>query len=181
MKFEPLSLTDKVPNQKTKIILYKATLEDLEAILQIEQHSFSVPWSRKSFEAELQGNEFSVVLAARYGGSSGQASSLVGYICFWLVFDELRFLNLAISPKWRRQGLGSQLVARAIALGLSKGTERGLLEVRESNEAAQALYHKLGFRVYAKRKSYYTNPDEDAILMSLDPLSRHHSETHGID
>ena len=171
MKLEPLSHRDNVPNGELKIVISKASLEDLEPILQIEQHSFSAPWSRKSFEAELLGNEFSVILTARFGDSSEQASSLVGYICFWLVFDELRFLNLAITPKWRRQGLGSQLVGRAIELGLSKGTERGLLEVRESNHAAQALYHKLGFRVYAKRKSYYTNPDEDAILMSLDPLS----------
>ena len=96
---------------------------------------------------------------------------MVGYICVWLIFDELRFLNLAVIPTFRRQGVAEQLVARAIGLGFSKGTRRGLLEVRESNQAAQALYKKFGFTVYAKRKSYYTNPDEDAILMSLDPLT----------
>ena len=159
-----------VLNQNLEISILKASLEDLESMVDIERVSFSVPWSRKSFETELVGNEFSVILTARSGGSEGGSGSLVGYICFWLVFDELRFLNLAVLPKHRRKGVASQLVARAIDFGLSKGTRRGLLEVRESNQAAQALYTKYGFRVYAKRKSYYTNPDEDAILMSLDPL-----------
>lgn len=159
-----------VKNQELKISISKASLEDLEAMLEIEQVSFSVPWSRKSFEAELQGNEFSVILAARSEVSPGLTRPLVGYICFWLVFDELRFLNLAIIPTLRRHGVASQLVSRAMGLGFSKGTRRGLLEVRESNQAAQALYKKFGFTVYAKRKSYYTNPDEDAILMFLDPL-----------
>jgi ribosomal-protein-alanine N-acetyltransferase len=171
MKLETWQLPDREQDQELKILISKASLEDLEAILDIEQVSFPVPWSRKSFEAEIQGNEFSVILAARSEVSSGQTRPLVGYICFWLVFDELRFLNLAISPKLRRQGAASQLIARAIGLGFSKGTRRGLLEVRESNQAAQALYKKFGFTVYAKRKSYYTNPDEDAILMSLDPLT----------
>ncbi|UCE62736.1 MAG: ribosomal protein S18-alanine N-acetyltransferase [Nitrospirota bacterium] len=158
-------------NQELKFSISKASLEDLESMLEIEQVSFSVPWSRKSFEAELQGNEFSVVLTARSEISSGPTGPVVGYICFWLVFDELRFLNLAIIPAWRRHGVGSQLVSQALSLGFCKGTQRGLLEVRESNQAAQALYQKFGFTVYAKRKSYYTNPDEDAILMSLDPLT----------
>ena len=158
-------------NQELKISISKALLKDLEAILEIEQVSFSVPWSRKSFEAELLGNEFSFVLTARSEVSSGPTWPLVGYICFWLVFDELRFLNLAIIPTLRRHGVASQLVSRAIDLGVLKGTRRGLLEVRESNQAAQALYKKFGFTVYGRRKSYYTNPDEDAILMSLDPLT----------
>ena len=160
-----------VINQDLKISISKASLEDLEAMHDIEQVSFSVPWSRKAFEAELQGNEFSVILTARSEVPSGRMRPLVGYICVWLVFDELRFLNLAVIPTFRRQGVAEQLVARAIGLGFSKGTRRGLLEVRESNQAAQALYKKFGFTVYGKRKSYYTNPDEDAILMSLDPLT----------
>ncbi|MDX1411372.1 MAG: ribosomal protein S18-alanine N-acetyltransferase [Nitrospirales bacterium] len=158
-------------NQELKCSISKASLEDLEAILEIEQISFSVPWSRKAFEAELEGNEFSVILTARLEVSSGPIGPVVGYICFWLIFEELRFLNLAIIPAWRRHGVASQLVSQAMRLGFRKGTRRGLLEVRESNLAAQALYKKFGFTVYAMRKSYYTNPDEDAILMSLEPIT----------
>ncbi len=165
-----------VLNPELSISISKASLEDLEAILEIEKVSFSVPWSRKSFEAELQGNEFSIMLVARSKDSSGGSGPLAGYICFWLVFDELRFLNLAVLPQLRRHGVASQLVTEAIGLGFSKGARRGLLEVRESNRAAQELYKKFGFSVYAKRKSYYTNPDEDAILMSVDPLTAHGSK-----
>ena len=160
-----------VARQENKIAIINASLEDLEAILEIEHVSFSAPWSRKSFEAELHGNAFSRILAARLEASSEKSGSLVGYVCFWLVFEELRFLNLAVLPTLRRQRVGSQLVARAIELGFSQGSRRGLLEVRESNEGARELYKKFGFLEYAKRKSYYTNPDEDAILMSLDPLT----------
>jgi ribosomal-protein-alanine N-acetyltransferase len=171
MKLDTYNLSDLGHSQNLNISISQATLEDLEGIIKIEQVSFTTPWSRKSFEAELQGNEFSVTLAARSEVSPEHNKLLVGYICFWLVFDELRFLTLAVTSKLRRRGIASKLVARAIDLGFAKGTQRGLLEVRESNQAAQALYRKLGFKVYAKRKSYYTNPDEDAILMSLDPLS----------
>lgn len=153
-------------------LISKASLEDLEAMLSIEKASFSVPWSRKSFEAELEGNEFSVTLVARSEGTVGMPNNnVVGYICVWLVFEELRFLNLAVAPPVRRKGVASQLVNRVIHLGLSHGVKRALLEVRASNEGAQRLYKQFGFDVYARRKSYYTNPHEDAILMSLDSLS----------
>jgi ribosomal-protein-alanine N-acetyltransferase len=171
MKLETWNLPDRGQNHECKISIFKPSLQDFEAMLEIEQVSFSVPWSRKSFEAELLGNKFSHFLAARSEDSSGGTGPLVGYICFWLVFEELRFLNLAVLPGLRRKRVASQLVARAIGFGFSQGSQRGLLEVRESNQAAQELYKKFGFTVYAKRKSYYTNPDEDAILMALDPLT----------
>ena len=160
----------KALNEGLEISISEASLEDLDAMVEIEQASFSVPWSKKAFEAELQGNQFSVTLAARAEGPADGLRPLLGYVCIWLVFDELRFLNLAVLPQSRRQDVASRLVGRAISVGLSNGARRALLEVRESNQAAQALYSKMGFTVYARRKSYYTNPDEDAILMSLDPL-----------
>jgi len=160
-----------VLNQGLEISISKASLEDLDAMLEIEYASFLVPWSRKSLEVEVEGNEFSVTLVARSVGNFEGKCALLGYVCIWLVFEELRFLNLAVSPRARRQGIASKLVKRAIFLGLSKGARRALLEVRESNQSAQLLYEKFGFNVYARRKSYYTNPNEDAILMSLDPCS----------
>ena len=161
----------KTLNQELDYSISQASLEDLDSILEIEHASFSVPWSRKSFEVELVGNKFSVTLAARTTDTGEGRSLLLGYVCIWLVFEELRFLNLAVSPRARRQGIASQLVNRAIYLGVSKGVQRALLEVRESNESAQLLYKNFGFNVYARRKSYYTNPNEDAILMSLEPCS----------
>ena len=158
-------------SQINGLAITQPSLEDLDAMLEIEKASFSVPWSRKAFETELLGNQFSVTLIARLESTNSAPMPIVAYICVWIVFEELRFLTLAVSPTVRRQKIGSQLVDRALRLGLVKGSKRALLEVRDSNLAAKALYEKFGFRHYGTRKTYYTNPDEDAILMSLDPLS----------
>ena len=150
--------------------IVQASLEDLGSILVIEKDSFSVPWSQKAFEAELVGNEFSTTMVARDGTLHEGRGPILAYYCIWVVFEELRFLTLAVHPAFRRQNIGSRLVVHALHLGVSKGTRRALLEVRESNQAARSLYEKFGFQHYGTRKSYYTNPDEDAILMTLDPL-----------
>ena len=160
-------------NQIGTLQIVPACLDDLEAILAIEQESFAVPWTRKAFEAELAGNEFSVTLVARKSHSDEGSTPIIAYLCVWVVFEELRFLTLAVTPAFRRQGIGCQLVAYALELGISRGARRALLEVRQSNQPAQALYEKFGFHRYGARKGYYTNPEEDAILMWLDPISVH--------
>ena len=71
----------------------------------------------------------------------------------------------------RRQGIGSELLKKSIKMGIEQGAERALLEVRASNDAAQALYMHFGFEFYGKRQNYYTNPSEDAMLMALEPVS----------
>jgi len=146
-----------------------ATLEDLEELVVLEESCFSEPWSRKSFEAELTGNQFSRLLMMSHP-DRGHEVPAIGYICVWMIFEELRILNLAIHPEFRRRGLASQLVEEAIRLGMEEGCCRGMLEVRASNVAARKLYEHFNFKQYAIRKSYYTNPTEDAILMTLEPL-----------
>jgi ribosomal-protein-alanine N-acetyltransferase len=148
-----------------------ATLENLDALLALEVACFSVPWSKKSFEAELEGNQFSRILMVPHP-EYGHEVQAIGYICAWMVFEEIRFLNLAIHPEFRRRGLATQLIGEAIRLGREEGCCRGMLEVRESNHAAKKLYESFNFQAYATRKSYYTNPTEDAILMNLEPLAR---------
>ncbi len=149
-----------------------ATLENLDLLVALEVACFSMPWSKKSFEAELKGNQFSRILVVPHS-EYGLEVQVIGYICVWMVFEELRFLNLAIHPEFRRRGLATQLIGEAIRLGREKGCCRGMLEVRESNHAAKKLYESFHFQEYATRKSYYTNPTEDAILMILEPLARH--------
>jgi ribosomal-protein-alanine N-acetyltransferase len=95
---------------------------------------------------------------------------LVGYICFWAVFEELRVMNLTVGPSWRRRGIGRELVHRALAWGHEHGARRALLEVRASNSRAIHLYEQAGFRVVGKRERYYMNPIEDAILMGLERI-----------
>jgi ribosomal-protein-alanine N-acetyltransferase len=140
---------------------------DLDDVLAIEQESFSEPWTRGMFEAELMGNPFGRFLGAFCHSEMPPAKRLLGYICYWVVFDELRLMNLAVQPDHRRQGIASHLVRHAVEEGITQGTIRALLEVRAGNRLAQKLYQTLGFQQYGRRRSYYTNPDEDAILMQL--------------
>ncbi|MCA9473698.1 MAG: ribosomal protein S18-alanine N-acetyltransferase [Nitrospirales bacterium] len=155
----------------------QASLEDIEELVAIENRVFTSPWSRKSFEAELQGNEFSLILVARCEPDTTAASEMssltsacgiIGYICVWIVFEELRFMNIAVEIDWRRRGIGSALVQHALDAGKKQGAQRALLEVRESNTSAQALYVKFGFSTYGTRLNYYTNPNENAMLMARD-------------
>ena len=148
-----------------------ATPDDLDALVCLEETCFSEPWSRKSFEAELTGNQFSRLLVVSHPDSE-LLGDVVGYICVWVVFEEVRFLNLAVHPEFRRKGMAKHLIMEAIQLGIHEGCYRGLLEVRASNQSARILYQYFNFKEYATRKSYYTNPTEDAILMISEPISQ---------
>ena len=152
-----------------KLNIQVATIENLDALVALEEACFSVPWSRKSFEAELEGNKFSRVSIVLQSNPATEVKA-IGYICAWMVFEEIRFLNLAVHPEFRRMGLARQLISKAITVGIEEGCCRGMLEVRASNHDARSLYESFHFQPHATRKSYYTNPTEDAILMTLEPL-----------
>ncbi len=157
-----------VRDQRTgRFYIEPATARDLDDILRIEQESFSAPWTRKMFEAELSGNPFAHFSVLRSGGADGTGKELLGYICFWVVFEELRLMNLAVSPSARRQGLATALVRHALAVGRAQGAGRAVLEVRSSNEEARRLYERMGFVQVGLRAKYYANPIEDARLMEL--------------
>ncbi len=150
--------------------IQKATLGNLEELVNLEQACFSMPWSRKSFEAELGGNQFSHVLMVLDSGQE-QKIHAIAYLCMWIIFEEIRFLNVAVHPDFRRQGLAKELIGHALDLGKEASCCRGMLEVRETNHSARNLYESFQFQAHAIRKSYYTNPTEDAILMTLEPLA----------
>jgi ribosomal-protein-alanine N-acetyltransferase len=149
--------------------IQEATRGNLDELVALDEICFSVPWSRKSFEAELTGNQFSRVLMIPHR-EYGRKVQAIAYICVWIIFEEIRFLNLAVHPEFRRQGFARQLIGEALRLGAKASCCRGMLEVRETNHAAIKLYQCFQFQSYATRKSYYTNPTEDAILMILEPL-----------
>ena len=150
--------------------IQKATLGNLDELVNLEKACFTMPWSRKSFEAELAGNQFSHVLIILDPGQ-GQNIHAIAYLCMWIIFEEIRFLNVAVHPDFRRQGLAKELIGHALDLGKEASCCRGMLEVRETNQSARNLYESFQFQAYATRKSYYTNPTEDAILMTLEPLA----------
>ena len=148
------------------LVIAPASLEDLDAIVRIEQASFSAPWTRKMIQAELIGNPFATFLVGRHPAGT----SIVGYVCYWLVFEELRVMTLAVDPPVRRRGIAMALVRYALQDGQNRGAKRAVLEVRASNVSAQNLYARFGFRQVAVRERYYTNPIEDAMIMELEPI-----------
>jgi ribosomal-protein-alanine N-acetyltransferase len=137
--------------------------DDLGEVMRIERSSFSSPWSRKMFEVEISGNPFSFSFVVRAAGSN----QIIGYVCTWIVIDELHLLNLAVDPPFRRLGAGEGIIRWVLEFGRSRGARTGTLEVRVSNLPARRLYEKLGFEVYATRKKYYSDPSEDALLLQL--------------
>lgn len=145
------------------VTIERMTIADLEEVLLIEEVSFPVPWSRRTFLTELSAPPFSCLFVAR---PAGARSPVIGYVCCWVISDEMHLLNLVVRPEHRGSGIGEELLRYVIAVAQEQGAKHGILEVRASNMAARRLYEQCGFRVAAVRPSYYTNPQEDAVIMS---------------
>ena len=136
----------------------KMTAREIPQVAELEKICFSQPWSEKSVAGELE-NPLSLWLVAMDG------DRLAGYVGSQTVMDETDMMNLAVAPQFRRQGVGEALV-NALTASLKKMGSRCLtLEVRDSNEAARALYGKLGFREIGRRRGYYRDPREDALIL----------------
>lgn len=141
----------------------KGTVGDLDAICAIEAASFTDPWSRELFEAAF-GEEVCVFLVAEDGGE------VIGYALYSVLFEDAEIQSLAVAPRHRRCGAGRGMLERLVADAKIAGAEAIFLEVRESNEAAIALYRAFGFAEVRRIRSYYRRPTEDAIAMRL-PLA----------
>jgi ribosomal-protein-alanine N-acetyltransferase len=139
---------------------------DLAQVLAIERQSFKSPWSKASFEAEL-GKPYSDLKVIRLKGGD-HVGPVLGYICSWLVADELQIANVAVHPEYRRRSIGWHLLLHAFQLGHAAGARFAVLEVARSNRAARALYEKLGFVVVHKRPCYYPESREDGLVMEYD-------------
>lgn len=139
----------------------RATIEDAKEIFAIEMDCFSVPWSLDSIEAELINQEKKLYYVIE------DTEGVVGYAGAWLVYDEGQITNIAIHPSARRQGFGATLTRALIEECFKRGMHEIFLEVRISNLSALSLYRQLGFTVKGMRKNYYSEPKEDAYIMSL--------------
>ncbi len=137
--------------------------EDLPQVHEIERQCFSAPWSIESFKYELK-NRMTILLVAVLN------EQIIGYVCLRTIVDVTHVLNIAVHPRFRRKGVGAELLKKAMeGLKISRYNSRFItLEVRESNTPAINLYKKFGFEIIGKRKDYYHSPREDAILMGMD-------------
>ena len=134
--------------------------DDLDAVLAIEQEAFPTPWTRENFRFELRSNPFARNRVVREGGQ------VVAYVCLWIVGPELKINNIAVRRDHRSAGLGTTLLRWALQFARAEGCVDAELEVRPSNEAARRLYAAQGFRDVRRRKGYYQDTREDAIVMA---------------
>jgi [ribosomal protein S18]-alanine N-acetyltransferase len=140
------------------VVVTPATETDLDAIDEIEQHSFKAPWPRDTFKAELL-REWARLDVARIDGR------LVGFCNYWLVTTELHILAIATHPDCRRRGIARQLLDHVLDVARSTGCSLATLEVRRSNVPAIALYERAGFKIVHVRTRYYQDDNEDALVM----------------
>jgi ribosomal-protein-alanine N-acetyltransferase len=143
--------------------LVRLTRGDIDSIVDIEQRSFSHPWSRNSFLEELSRSD-----SYNYGIMFGHCQAkthLIAYICYRLIQDEMHLLKIAVAPTWRSRGVASLLLRKRLRAEERRGAAASLLEVRPSNVSVIALYDRLGFQIIGKRPKYYADTREDALIM----------------
>ncbi|MFC0472418.1 ribosomal protein S18-alanine N-acetyltransferase [Halalkalibacter kiskunsagensis] len=135
------------------------TLEDIEAVMDVERDAFSTPWDPAIFINELTSNQFAQYLVYEV------EDNIIGYCGLWVVMDEAQITNVAIHSKYRGQGHGERLLRYVMAFLVQMGVLKLSLEVRVSNVIAQKLYRKMGFVEGGIRKNYYADNLEDALVM----------------
>lgn len=142
------------------VYLEAATLDDVETLVALEREAASHPWTPQGFAGAIRGQAGErVAVLKRQGGLP------IGYCVWQEVADEAHVHNVAIAGEHRRLGLGSRLLTACLGLAGARGARRALLDVREGNDAARRLYESLGFREVARRRGYYAEPVEDAVVM----------------
>ena len=146
------------------IVVDRMTVDDLIAVHVIERESFSTPWPAHAYRQEIEQNRLAHYIVARCG------NAIVGFAGIWLLVDEAHITTFATRTTWRRQGIGERLLVALLDLALARGAKEATLEVRPSNIPAKRLYEKYGFKVVGVRPRYYSDNNEDALIMTTDTL-----------
>jgi ribosomal-protein-alanine N-acetyltransferase len=183
-------------NSQAAIEVVPMAVDDIPRVLDIDQLSFPLPWSSASYRYELTQNPNSHFLVAVTGGAGRPARdepqaagglarliprhwfrqpappvpirSVVGYGGFWFIVDEAHVSTIAVHPDWRGRRVGERLFVAMLEQALDLGAVTATLEVRVSNDRAQSLYRKYRFEVVGRRKHYYRDNGEDALLMTAE-------------
>jgi ribosomal-protein-alanine N-acetyltransferase len=140
-------------------------LGDLDAVQEIERRSFRTPWPSHAYRTELETNRLATYLVARLDGR------VVGYGGMWLMVDEAHVTTFAVDPDYRRRRIGERLLLALLDLASTRNAREATLEVRLSNLPARKLYEKYGFRPVGLRPRYYSDDNEDALIMTTEPLA----------
>jgi [ribosomal protein S18]-alanine N-acetyltransferase len=151
------------------ITIARMSEHDLLEVVEIEEKSGLSRWGWAAYYAELQGANRELMLVARPASLSAlESSNIVGYIVARETAGELHINNVAVRAEYRRRGIGAALLNQILNEARTRNAKAAFLEVRSANEAAQALYEKSGFRAIARRANYYSDPPEDAVVMTLE-------------
>jgi [ribosomal protein S18]-alanine N-acetyltransferase len=139
--------------------------DDLAAVAALEAACFSQPWT-----AEMRARELAHSDVARLYVLRTPTARVAAFCACWVIVDELHINTIAVDPARRRQGLARRLMEHVCADAAAAGARHATLEVRRSNEAALGLYRRLGFTVRAVRPRYYSDPEEDGLILSRDEV-----------
>ena len=147
-----------MPEYSHNIRIRKMSTEDLAEVARIEKETFSLPWSQQGFADSLAQENTCYLVAYK-------EEKLVGYCGFLQVLDEADITNVAVDGTCRKCGVGEKMLLELMKAGEDRGVRAFTLEVRESNQAALALYQKMGFEACGVRKNFYDFPKENAVIM----------------
>jgi len=146
------------------IVIEDMDLDDIDAVQEVERASFPVPWPANAFRHELTQNKNAHYVVAK------ESDHIVGYAGLWLSLDEAHITTFAVLPEHRRRKIGERMLISLFERAERLGAEWLTLEVRASNLPAQRLYEKYGFRPAGVRRRYYSDNNEDAIIMWTERL-----------
>lgn len=180
-----------IRDEDLPVVVVPMEPRDIPTIMEIERASFTTPWSPSAYRHELEHNDlahyFVMLPRGAVEGSGDQrvpslrdrisnwllgvntsGRPVMGYAGYWLMAAEAHISTIAIDPTWRSKGLGEYLLLRTIEAAITDGADLVTLEVRVSNDRAQNLYEKYGFDVVGRRKRYYHDNNEDALIMTVE-------------
>jgi ribosomal-protein-alanine N-acetyltransferase len=144
-------------------------LEDIPRVHEIDSQSFSLPWPEKSYHFELTENPSTLALVVEIV-PNGSEPVIIGMSVVWIIVNEAHIATIAIHPEFRGIGYGKKLLAETLRQSIQRGAFMATLEVRASNQSAQQLYSSFGFIIVGRRSRYYRDNNEDAMMMTVEPL-----------
>jgi ribosomal-protein-alanine N-acetyltransferase len=142
----------------------RMTVDDLRDVEEIERESFTTPWPPHAYRSELETNRLAFYVVARHG------ERVVGFAGLWMMVDEAHITTFAVRRTWRRQGVGDRLLIALLDYAVARKAHEATLEVRPSNHPARRLYEKFGFELVGLRPRYYSDDNEDALIMTTRSL-----------
>lgn len=160
-----MKVTQAKDSNRNMPLIERMTEHDLLEVVEIEEASGLSRWGWSAYHSELKDGHGGLMLVVRCKPANGK--HLAAFLVSRLVADELHVNNIAVRHAYRRQGIGGALLERVLDVGQRVGARLAVLEVRDSNKAAQALYGRHGFEIVGRRRDYYSDPPEDALIMRV--------------